>query len=78
MTPVNPTTQPSKSAQGGGEQQTTEAAKVTISSQARELAEGGATPVNAKKVEALKAAIADGSFSINTHTVAQRMLEKAG
>jgi flagellar biosynthesis anti-sigma factor FlgM len=52
-----------------------EAAKVTISAQARELA-GGA--VNTQKVESLKAAIADGSFKVNSTTVAQRILDGFG
>ena len=52
-----------------------EAAKVTISAQARELA-GGA--VNTQKVEALKAAIADGSFKVNSNVVAQKILDGFG
>lgn len=55
--------------------QSTEAAKVTISAEARELA-GGA--VNTQKVEALKAAIADGSFKTNSNVVAQRILDGFG
>lgn len=53
----------------------TEAAKVTISAQARELA--GAA-VNAEKVEALKASIADGSFKVDSTVVAQKLLDGFG
>lgn len=53
-----------------------EAAKVTISAQARELASGGG--VNTQKVEALKAAIADGSFKVNSTLVAERILDGFG
>jgi flagellar biosynthesis anti-sigma factor FlgM len=52
-----------------------EAAKVSISSQARDLAAGG---VNTQKVEALKASIADGSFKVNSQVVAQRILDGFG
>jgi flagellar biosynthesis anti-sigma factor FlgM len=53
-----------------------EAAKVTISAQARELANGGG--VNTQKIEALKAAIADGSFKVNSTFVAERILDGFG
>ncbi len=53
--------------------QSTEAAKVTISAQAREMAGS-----NAPKVEALKAAIADGTFKVDPALVAQRMLDGVG
>lgn len=56
--------------------QATEAAKVTISAQAREIA--GSSTVNTQKVEALKTSIADGSFKVDPNVVAQRMLEGLG
>jgi negative regulator of flagellin synthesis FlgM len=64
----------------GSTQQTTraaspEAAKVSISSQARDMASSG---VNTQKVESLKAAIADGSFKVNSQVVAQRILDGFG
>lgn len=52
-----------------------EAAKVSISAQARDMAASG---VNTPKVEALKAAIADGSFKVNSQVVAQRILDGFG
>jgi flagellar biosynthesis anti-sigma factor FlgM len=54
----------------------TEAAKVSISSEARELASGGGQ-VNTQKVDRLKAAISDGSFRVESSVVAQRMLDGA-
>ena len=52
-----------------------EAAKVSISAQARDMASSG---VNTQKVEALKASIADGSFKVNSQVVAQRILDGFG
>jgi flagellar biosynthesis anti-sigma factor FlgM len=57
--------------------QGTEAAKVSISTEARELA-SGSEQVNAQKVERLKAAIEDGSFRVDATLVAQRMLDGLG
>jgi flagellar biosynthesis anti-sigma factor FlgM len=77
VTPVSPAAAASK-ASPGDERQATEAAKVSISSEARSLAAGGETQVNAQKVEALKSQIADGSFQINSHLVAERLLDSSG
>jgi len=55
---------------------TAEAAKVSISAEARELA--GGNGVNTQKVEALKAAIADGNFKVNSNVVAQKILDGFG
>lgn len=52
-----------------------EAAKVTISSEARAAAD---SPINLQKVDSLKASIADGSFKVDARTVAQRMLDSVG
>lgn len=52
-----------------------EAAKVNISSEARAAAD---SPMNAQKVDALKTAIADGSFRVDSGLVAQRMLDSMG
>lgn len=57
--------------------QATEAARISISSEARELAAGGGQ-VNTQKVDRLKAAIADGSFRVDSNLVAQRMLDGVG
>lgn len=78
LTPVSPASPASKATPGNGERQATEAAKVSISSEARAMAAGGDSQINANKVEALKSAIADGSFEINSHVVAERMLDSSG
>jgi negative regulator of flagellin synthesis FlgM len=57
--------------------QATEAAKVSISSEARELAAGNGQ-VNTQKVERLRAAIAEGSYRVDSSIVAQRMLDGVG
>lgn len=73
--PLSSTQQPQSTNERTTRPQATEAAKVTISAQARELADGG---INTQKVEELKAAIADGSFKVNSNVVAQRILDGFG
>ncbi len=51
-----------------------EAAKVSISAEAQSLA-ASSGQVNHAKVDALRAAIADGTFRVDSTHVAQRMLE---
>ena len=46
--------------------------------EARELAAKGEAKVSSKKVEALKAAISDGSFKVDSHVVANRLLDTLG
>ncbi len=55
-----------------------EAAKLSISMEARELAAKGESQVRSQKVESLKAAISDGSFKVNSHVVAERLLDTLG
>jgi flagellar biosynthesis anti-sigma factor FlgM len=62
-------------AQAGHRPPSPEAVKVNISTEARAAAD---SPVNVHKVEGLKAAIADGSFQVDSRLVAQRMLEGLG
>jgi flagellar biosynthesis anti-sigma factor FlgM len=67
--------QATESAERTSRSQSAEAAKVTISAQAREMAGNG---VNTEKIESLKAAIADGSFKVNSSVVAQKILDGFG
>lgn len=54
-----------------------EHAEVSISSQARGLANGGAeAPVNAEKVADLQARVAAGNFQIDTQLIAQRIIDR--
>ena len=78
LTPVNPAQSSAQPAPATAERHPTEAAKVSISSEARELATKGEANVNTKKVESLKASIADGSFKVDSHLVAKRMLDTLG
>jgi negative regulator of flagellin synthesis FlgM len=53
-----------------------EAATVSISDEARQLAMAGQTPAeSAEKVAALKDAIEKGTFQVDTRLIAQRMLD---
>jgi len=57
----------------------TQAAEVKISAHARDLAaEATERGVDVQKVDALKQRIAEGSFRIDSQTVASRMLEQLG
>ncbi len=55
---------------------TGEAARVSISREARELA-GGAGP-GARRVDELKAALANGTFEVDAMLVAQRIVDTSG
>jgi len=79
LAPVTSATPAAKpEAPAHAERQPVEAAKVSISTEARELASKGEAKVSSKKVEALKAAISDGSFKVNSHVVASRLLDTLG
>lgn len=54
-----------------------QAAHVTISAEAHQLAAAGAA-VDVEKVKALKASIEDGSFQVDSSVVARRMLDTLG
>lgn len=63
---------PQSSAQGAGEQAAAHSGeKVTLSSQAQQLA---ANAENAK-VQKLQSAIQDGSFKIDPHAIAKRLVD---
>jgi flagellar biosynthesis anti-sigma factor FlgM len=79
LAPVNSATKAAApQAPAADERQPAEAAKVSISTEARELASKGDAQVSSKKVESLKAAISDGSFQVNSHLVAARLLDTLG
>ena len=79
LAPVNSATKAAApEAPPADERQPAEAAKVSISTEARELASKGDAQVSSKKVESLKAAISDGSFQVNSHLVAARLLDTLG
>ena len=79
LAPVNSATKAAApQAPQADERQPAEAAKVSISTEARELASKGDAQVSSKKVESLKAAISDGSFQVNSHLVAARLLDTLG
>ncbi len=59
-------------------QQSTEAASVNISSEARELASGTGQGVSSQRVEELKAAVADGTFEVDARAVAERLIDTSG
>jgi flagellar biosynthesis anti-sigma factor FlgM len=79
LTPVSSATPAAApEAAATAERNPTEAAKVSISTEARALAAKGDSEVNSKKVESLRAAISDGSFKVNSHLVAERLLDIPG
>jgi len=54
----------------------TDAAQVTISEEARALMAGASAPVDHNKIEALKTKIAEGTFKVDPHAVAKRIVDK--
>ncbi len=61
-----------------GSRDATSAAKgdaVDVSARAKELAEEAAAKADAAKVERLRSAIADGSFVIDRHAIATRIVD---
>lgn len=62
-----------------GNAASTQAAEVKISAHARDLAtEAAERGVDVQKVEALKQRIAEGTFRVDAHAVASRMIEQLG
>jgi flagellar biosynthesis anti-sigma factor FlgM len=79
LAPVNPSAHSAPAANvGTAERSPAQAAKVSISAEARDLAVQGDAKVNQKKVDALKAKISDGSFQVNSQLVASRLLDTQG
>ena len=54
----------------------TDAAQVTISEEARALMAGASAPVDHGKIESIKSQIAEGTFKVDPHTVAARLVDK--
>ena len=79
LSPVNGANKPAEpQAPAAPDRSPVEAAKVSISTEARELASKGDASVSSKKVESLKSAISDGTFKVNSHLVASRLLDTLG
>ena len=76
---VGPTS-PARESQGAkpaaAPHSSTDAAQVSISEEARALMAGASAPVDPGKIEGLKAKIADGTFHVDPHTVAARIVDK--
>jgi len=79
LAPVNPSapTAPAEKV-GTAERSPTQAAKVSISAEARDLAVQGDAKVNQKKIDALKAQISEGTFQVNSQLVASRIIDTQG
>ncbi len=70
---------PAAKVDAGTPQAPAEAAKVSISAEARDLAASGTGGVvDTQKVEALKARIQEGSFQVDPHQIAGRILNELG
>ena len=54
------------------------AVEVSISTHARDLAASSSAPVNYAKVEDVKSRLAQGTFKVDSHVVAQRLLSALG
>ncbi len=79
LSPVNSASKAAEpQAPASAERTPAEAAKVSISTEARELASKGDPKVSSSKVESLKAAVSDGTFKVNSHLVASRLLDTLG
>ncbi|MBM4361087.1 MAG: flagellar biosynthesis anti-sigma factor FlgM [Deltaproteobacteria bacterium] len=76
LTPVSPTRAAAPAT--AAEVTPQSAAKLSISAEARDLATQGETPVNSKKVDAMKAALRDGSFNVDSRLVAERLVDTLG
>jgi negative regulator of flagellin synthesis FlgM len=53
-----------------------DAAEVSISEEARALMAGASAPVDHSKIESLKTQIAEGTFKVDAHAVAARLVDK--
>ena len=77
VSPVGQAKAPEHVSGHSNEKESGEAARVSISAEARARLEAG-SHVDARKVEELKSKVADGSFQVDAHAVAKRMLNIVG
>jgi negative regulator of flagellin synthesis FlgM len=77
VAPVSQAKAPDQSAVASGGDKSSEAAQVSISSHAKELA-GRSSEVDPQKVEALKAQVDNGSFQVNAAAVAEKLVQALG
>ncbi|MEZ4224519.1 MAG: flagellar biosynthesis anti-sigma factor FlgM [Polyangiaceae bacterium] len=79
VSPVREARPAAKVDAGATQQAPAEAAKVSISAEARDLAVNAAGGgVDTAKVEALKARVQEGSFQVDPHKIAGRLLDELG
>lgn len=77
VTPVGPGPRSSAGGDAAPLLNSSQAAKVSISSEARALA-SGASDIDEGKVEQLKAALAAGSLKFDSSAIAEKMIDQAG
>ena len=77
VTPVSPGPRSSAGGDAAPLLNSSQAAKVSISSEARALA-SGASDIDEGKVEQLKAALAAGSLKFDSSAIAEKMIDQAG
>ena len=73
VNPPRPTSSSDGTASSGG---TGAAAEVSISPEARALVAGAAPPVDHAKVDGLRAKLADGTFKVDAHAIAAKLVDK--
>ncbi|HEX4477687.1 MAG TPA: flagellar biosynthesis anti-sigma factor FlgM [Polyangiaceae bacterium] len=61
----------------GAQEPAPRAAQVSISNQARELSQSAEGDIDVKKVNALKSAIQAGTFHVDAHAIATRLLDQS-
>jgi flagellar biosynthesis anti-sigma factor FlgM len=77
VTPVSPGPRSSAGGEAAPLLNSSQAAKVSISSEARALA-SGASDVDHGKVEQLKAALSAGTLKFDSSAIAEKMIDQAG
>jgi negative regulator of flagellin synthesis FlgM len=77
VTPVSPGPRSSAGGDAAPLLNSSQAAKVSISSEARALA-SGASDIDQSKVEQLKSALAAGTLRFDSSAIAEKMIDQAG